>query len=353
MFATLVVIAMALAPHLPMVDGSSPADGLGLEPTTVTPSPVLLPAGGIPATAPSDGPSPGRPPFRAPVIPSGAALGGAALALSAVARHRRRDDEPLYVVVHGHGGSAGDFDRLLASMGVPAGRVRAFDYRTVARADSSADASRRVSTAGAASSLDALIRALAVRHDNIYTIHHSRGGAVGVEMIAALDAGERQAIPAYRGAALLDPAIATGAMGWLQRLGGPIPAIPDNGGFDPSRCSVDSCHDVRSGLGEESGVKVVAIRNPDAVVTNFTDRPSRLRTLDLVDDGEPTALASWWSLPAFVARVFEAHGSVLHHAAVSDCVLAESTTAGPCAWKGHRRLPKVWWGRGRTTNLVR
>lgn len=355
MFGTFLAIALTLAPYLQtgeeVVPMGDPAAGLGLDPTIVSPSPIGLPAGDIPA--PSPDPLSDRSPFGAHGIPVGGALGGAALALSAVARHRRRDDDPYYVVVHGHGGSPEDFDDLLTSMGVPPDRVRAFDYRTAARAGSSAEASRRVSTSDAALSLDALIRSLSLRHGNIYTLHHSRGGAVGVEMIAALDAGERPPIPAYRGAALLDPAIASGTMGWLQRVGGPVPAIPDNGGFDPSRCTSDGCLDIRKGLGVGSGVKVVAIRNPDAVITNFTDRPSDLRTLDLVDDGKPTALASWWSLPAFAARVFEAHGSVLHHAAVSDCLVAESTGTGPCTWTGNRRLPRVWWGRGRSLNLTR
>jgi hypothetical protein len=155
------------------------------------------------------------------------------------------------------------------------------------------------------------------------------------------------------GAALLDPAIASGGLGWLQRAGGPIDQVPDNGGFDPWRCDALGCRDIRDHLGEPSGIEVVAIRNPDAVVTNFIDRPKGLRVHDLVDDGAPSALSLWWNPVAALKRVFVAHGSVLWHPAVASCISAEIIDVGSCAWKGNRRTPAVLWGRGNGRSLVR
>jgi hypothetical protein len=336
-------LLMFTIPVGPPPGQAAPSDGLGLDPAPVSRS----------AVGPVSVPAPITPPARSPIgAGAGAGLGVVALGFAARDRsRRRRDDEPYYVLVHGDGGSDEDFDELIEAMGVDPLRTIAFDYRTAARGPSSTWSSRRVDTRSAAAALDRLIRAVAVRHSNVYSIHHSRGGAIGVEMIAALDSGERPPISGYRGAALLDPAIASGDLGWLQRLGALAPRIPDNGGFDPIRCDDAGCRDIRAHLGAASGVDVIAIRNPDALITNFIDEPPGLRTLDLVNDGHQTALARWWSIPAFVHRIFEAHSSVRRHPVVAECILAESRRAGSCDWTGASRLPRLWWGRGNTRNV--
>ena len=312
---------------------TTPGDGLVLSPTPVVRSSVHLPAPGPPV-------APGG---------FGAALGMTAIAGGAVLMQarRRRDDEPFYVVVHGNGGSAGDFLPLLDRLGVGSDRVVAFDYLDVGGGSTSTEASRTASTERAAEALDRLIRDLSVDHSNIYSIHHSRGGAVGVSMIGALDDGSRPPIDGYIGAALLDPAIGSGWLGRLQRLGGVSTLLPDNGGFNTQRCTDGTCRDVREHLGDASGVEVIAIRNLDAEVTNFTDRPEGLRVYDLVHDG---GIAARFMLPLSpllsLTRVWHAHASVLEHAAVASCIKAEVAASGSCVWNEGKRREPIWSGGG-------
>jgi pimeloyl-ACP methyl ester carboxylesterase len=271
----------------------------------------------------------------------GAALGVGAIAGGAVLMQarRRKDDEPYYVVVHGNGGSAEDFGLLLDRLGVGSDRVASFDYRDVGGGATSREASRAASTERAAEALDRLIRDLSVEHGNIYSIHHSKGGAVGVSMIGALDDGSRPPIDGYVGAALLDPAIGNGWLGYLQRLGGLSTLLPDNGGFDVQRCTDGECRDVRENLGEASGVEVIAIRNLDAEVTNFRDRPEGLRVYDLVHDGGAPARYLFPVSPLLgFKRVWSAHGSVLEHDAVADCIRAEVAEQGSCVWNDGKRI---------------
>lgn len=302
----------------------APGDGLVLSPTPIVASPIRLPESRTPARRRG----------------LGAALGIGAIAGGAVftQARRRKDDEPYYVLVHGNGGSAEDFARLLDRLGVPSDRVAAFDYRDVGRGSTSREASRAASTERAAEALDRLIRDLALDHSNIYSIHHSKGGAVGVSMIGALDDGSRSPIDGYAGAALLDPAIGSGWLGRLQRLGGFSTLLPDNGGFDVERCTDGECRDVRENLGEASGVEVIAIRNPDAEVTNFRDRPDGLRVYDLVHDGGAPARYLFPVSPLLgFNRIWSAHGSVLEHDAVVDCIEAEVAEQGSCVWSEGRR----------------
>ncbi len=308
---------------------TSPGDGLVLSPTPVVRSAVHLPS-------------------RQPLgVPAGfGAVGGAAtLAAAAVLMHarRRRDDEPFYVIVHGNGGSAHDFDVLLDSLGVTDDRVAAFDYTVVGRGDSSTIASRTTSTERAAEALDDLIRQLSVDHANIYSIHHSKGGAVGVTVIGNLDDGTNPPIDGYVGAALLDPAIAGGMLGRLQSAGGFSSWIPDNGGFDATRCTDGACRDVRENLGQASGVEVMVIRNPDAEITNLRDDPDGLRVFDLENDGGIAAryLAPLSPLLAF-KRIWHAHSSVLEHEAVSACIKAEVAEPGSCVWDDSTKRHPVW-----------
>lgn len=307
----------------------APGDGLVLSPTPVVRSAVRLPQQTTPRSH----------------APLGAALGVTGVAAAGVVAIRRskRDDEPIFVVVHGDGGSSDDFDRLLEMMGVDPSRVIAFDYLAVGSGGSSTEASRTASTERAAEALDTLIRDLARDHGNIYSLHHSRGGAVGVTMIGALDDGTRPPIDGYVGAALLDPAIASGWLGALQRIGGISGWIPDNGGFSVDRCKDGTCRDVRENLGAASGVEVIAIRNLDAEVTNFRDNPPGLRIFDLVHDGG-IAARYWVPIsPLFaIKRVWSAHTSVLEHEAVAACIAKEVSAPGSCTWDDRRRTTAVW-----------
>ncbi len=330
----LVLAGLLLAVPADMPDDPiAPGDGLVLSPTPIVRSAVRLPRSSTPSSAGGLG-----------AVAGITAIAGGAVLLQS---RRRRDEEPFYVLVHGNGGSPTDFDRLLERLGVTSDRVAVFDYLTIGGGRSSTEASRTVSTERAAEALDQLIRDLSVEHGNIYSIHHSKGGAVGVSMIGALDDGSRPPIDGYVGAALLDPAIGSGWLGRLQRLGRVSPLLPDNGGFSVERCTDGECRDVRENLGDASGVEVVAIRNPDAEVTNFWDRPTGLRVYDLVHDGGVPArfLLPLSPLVALV-RVWQAHGSVLEHEAVAECIKAEVASPGSCVWDdGERRVP-VWSGVG-------
>lgn len=300
------------------VDLPSPGDGIGLAPNpiehmTSTTGPTRSPA--VPVSVP---------------FPVSA---GVAVATVGVGYRRRRED-PLVVLVHGDGGSLEDFEYLVDALRLDPDRVVAFDYSDVDGGASSTESSHTVPTDAAAASLDALLRDLAEDNANIYSIHHSRGGSVGAEMIADLDAGERPPIDGYRGAALLDPAIADGGLGMLQSVGAGSSVvarlIPDDGGFDPIRCSDDGCRDVRDHLGEASGIAVVAIRNPDAEVTNFIDEPEGLRVFDLPDN-KVRALLYALVNPLFGwKRITEAHSSVLTSDAAVGCVAAEIERPGSC-----------------------
>ena len=183
-------------------DGLVPGDGIALDPVAPVVSRIDLPRG---ADAP----------LRSPVPVGFGGLGAISVLGAAVVadRRRRRSMEPLFVIVHGNGGSASDFDPLLDQMGVESSNVVAFDWRSALAAPTSTGASQVASTEVAAVELDALIRRLSLDYGNIYSIHHSKGGAAGVAMISALDDGTRPEIDGYRGAALLDPAIAVGPVG--------------------------------------------------------------------------------------------------------------------------------------------
>lgn len=331
MFLMLVAGVLLAVPPGAFDEPAVPGDGLILSPTPIVRSQVRLPQQTTPVSP----------------APFGAAVGAAAIAAGAVVvtRRSKRDDEPFFVVVHGNGGSSGDFDQLLAMLGVPPHRVVAFDYLDVGGGATSTEASRTASTERAAEALDTVIRELARDHSNIYSMHHSRGGAVGVTMIGALDDGTRPHIDGYVGAALLDPAIGSGLLGSLQRIGGFHSLLPDNGGFNVERCTDGLCRDVRENLGKASGVEVIAIRNLDAEVTSFRDEPVGLRVLDLIYDGGVPA-RYLLAIDPIVAlkRVWQAHASVLEHEAVADCIAEEVAEPGSCLWNDGRRSRPVWRG---------
>lgn len=324
------LMVMALAANQPTLpDDATPAAGIGL-----APNPIVRPVVGS-DTDRSSSPSKGGPSLPVPVGIPAIVAGGGVLAIGTT---RRRRTDPLVVVVHGDGGSPDDFDYLTATMGIPPDRVVAFDYSSVDGGSSSTDSSHSVRTTDAAQQLDAMIRSLSEDNANIYSIHHSRGGAVGAEMIADLDEGVRPPIDGYRGAALLDPAISSGVLGAIQSLSGtdalPITWIPDDGGFDPIRGQGADRRDIRTNLGEASGIEVVTIRNTDAVLPNFWDRPEGLRVYDLPDN-RPSAI--WYGLvnPLFgMFRSRQAHASVLVSPDVADCLGREVAAPGTCTGLG-------------------
>ncbi len=342
----IIVAAISLAVPLSTTDAVAlvPGDGVGLDSVSPAVSRVHLPA----PTAP---PNPTPRPYGFGGLAGMAVLGGAVVTRRST--RRRRSTEPVYVLVHGYGGSPSDFDDLLALLGVDRSDTVAFDYRDVVARSTSGDASKVAGAEEAARRLDDLIRGLSSRYENIYSLHHSKGGAVGVSMIASLDDGTRPPIDGYRGAALLDPAIGSGLVGSMQRLGSFARVIPDNGGFDPIQCRAGTCRDTREHLGEASGVEVIAIRNPDALITNFTDEPEHLRVYDLINDGGGSAMFSLWSPVAFAGRIAEAHRSVLEDWAVADCIKAEVARSGSCVWKGSTSGRRPIWGSGNAKNVMR
>ena len=306
--ATAVLLSVPISDTEP----ASPAGGLGLSPNPIA-------RGDRAAPQPSRSGLPVSLPFAGVAV---TAVGSAAI------YRRRRDDSPLLVVVHGHGGDAENFDQLIDMMDIDGARVAAFDYSLADGGSDSTSSSRSVPTAEAAVALEAFMRQLAVTNSNMYSLHHSKGGAVGVSMIASLDDGSHPPIDGYQGAALLDPAIASGFVGELQSSGQGHWWLPDDGGFNPIRCTDVGCTDIRHHLGESAGVEVIAVRNRDAVVTNFTDRPDGLRVFDL-HDGLPNALL-YGGL--FLPRIIQAHNSVLTHQDVANCVKAEVSLPGSCEW---------------------
>ncbi len=326
----------------------NPGDGLGLAPTPVVTSPVAVGSRETRALR-----TPPTRDHRKPWVPPVPAVAIAAAGAPLSPSRRRRDHEPIYVLVHGNGGSHRDFDPLMRAMEVDTSRVVAFDYRTVSPGPSSTSVSQSVHTNDVATALDQLLRELSTDHANIYSIHHSKGAAAGVVAISALDDGRRPRIDGYRGAALLDPPIARFPLGPLQRLGRPFRWVPDNGGFDPVHCDDRGCRDVREHLGRSAGVEVIVVRNPDAEFTNFRDEPKGLRVYDLEYDGKPSAWASWWNPVGMVRRVFEAHSSVLSHRSVADCIREEVAKLGSCQWDGAPRKRRRYAGGGGGRNLVR
>jgi hypothetical protein len=148
-------------------------------------------------------------------------------------------------------------------------------------------------------------------------------------------------VDAVVGATILDPPISRGPLGLLQSLGWLHGDTADDGLFDPVRCGWSGCRDLRDGLGERSGVEVVIVRNPDAVFTNFRDRPDGVRVYDL-DDGGGSMLGRFPSLAGMWKRMGEAHESVLHDDTVADCIAAEARRTGSCVWPTPERGVSLW-----------
>lgn len=333
MGAATLVLLLAVSAQVTQRADVSPGDGLTLAPVHVEEgAPALV----VPRSSPRPGPA------MPPALGTALLAAGAAAGRRMMRRRRRPDDDPVFVFVHGHGGTHTDFDDLIERMSLPPEQVRVFDYRYVWADPDEHTAALWAKTDRAAEALHAFIGAVGQEHDNVYLVGFSKGGAVITEMLADWDEQPRRSVRAVRGAALLDPPIATGAHGMLQRLGYFVGEVADNGGFDPSRCSWLACRDVRSGLGSRSGVAVLAIRNPKAVLTNFRDLPPGLRVYDLADPG-PAAFSDPSDLSGAFRRMSEAHNAPLHSDEVAECLLAEASDPGSCGMRSARQeRPQVF-----------
>lgn len=279
-----------------------------------------------------DAPSDGQP---VSPLPGVVGLGAMAAALAALARREdlspgdglSLDAPPLVVFVPGHGQQSGEvaFADLIADMGIDGESVRHFDYRLVTGGSSASEASEDVGIDDAASALNTYVAGAAGGGRDVYLVGFSKGGATIAEMIADWDGGGWGPARSVVGAALLDPPISPGALGWLQSVGRRWGSIPDDGGFDPVECDFlgFGCVDRRDHLGESSGIDVIVVRNPKAVVTSFGDDPDGLRVYDAADSG-PTIPAQLMRNPlALPGRIAEAHDAVLHDREVADCLMAE------------------------------
>jgi hypothetical protein len=256
-------------------------------------------------------------------------------------------EENLVVFVPGHGQGSGQqaFDDLVDLMGLEPENARFFDYRLAGGWADHRMASEQLSVRDAASSLNSYLGAVAEDGRPIYLVGFSKGGATIAHLIAAWDDGAYGPSDSVAGAALLDPPLAAGSLGWAQSAGRFWGFVPDDGGYDPVRCDFMwfGCDDARDNLGGPSGVDVVVVRNPRAGVTSFSDFPEALRIYNAVDDG-PGLWDQLWRNPfGLPARISQAHEAVLDDPNVARCLVAEMWDPGSCDLPRHQpfRYP-VW-----------
>jgi hypothetical protein len=319
--------------------------GLGLLPGDVPPPPDPGSRSGGVVDAPAP-PQPARP--ASPAVPL-AAVGLAGVILAQSNRRGRdagsdlspgaalglRPPPDLRVVfVPGYGDPHAStvFRRFVEMAGIDPANARYFDYRWGSPIDDHRMAARLVSVDFAARSLNSFIAGVAADGHPVYVIGFSKGGATVAHLVAAWDRGLQGPGDSVVGAALLDPPIASGPMGWLQSAGRMWSGIPDDGGYDPIRCGFLRlvCTDTRIGLGRPSGVEVIVIQNPKAAITNVVTPPPGLRVVDIPDDG-PGVLEQIRRNPvALPSRISEAHTSVLRNPRVAECIVAEMWSPASC-----------------------
>jgi hypothetical protein len=317
--------------------------GLGLLPTE-TPTPPPASPGHTSTPAPPSGPKPSMPASSLAAI----ALAGAAVLSHSNRRGRSGIPEPapgdalglrpppdvrvVFVPGHNDPQAATVFQRLVDFAGIDPGNVRWFDYRWITGIDDHRLASRLVPVDVAAMSLNSFLAGVAAGGHPVYVVGFSKGGAAMAHLIAEWDRGLPGPSDAVVGAALLEPPIASGVTGLLQSIGRFWGAIPDDGGYDPLRCTVLRvvCTDTRVGLGGVSGVEVIIIQNPKAGVTNVGVPPPGLRVVQAPDDG-PGILQQIIRNPVLLpSRISDAHKAVLRDPKVADCIVAEMWSPGSC-----------------------
>ena len=310
-----------------------------------------LSLGGGLGLAPDDPPSvsgPSGPSVPAPITPPGPAappIFAVAISAAALAILSRRPGsspgdalglrpppEARVVFVPGHGNRHAEivYRQMVENMGLDQEAARYFDYRLVTGHDDHQVAARLASAEATAWALNSYLAGVAAEGHPVYVVGFSKGGAALALLISWWDEGRPGPAGAVRGAALIDPPIASGSLGQLQSLGRFWGAIPDDGGYDPVSCSFMRffCHDTRAHLGRASGVEVVAVRNPNAAVTNFSDAPAGLRIFDAGDDG-PGPLEQVWRNPAALpGRISQAHNFPLQDPRVARCIVEEMWAPG-------------------------
>ncbi len=225
------------------------------------------------------------------------------------------------------------FAELIELMGLDPEDVRYFDYRWVTGQSDPVAASQRAPVGPAAGALNAFLAGVGAEGDPIWVVGFSKGGATVAKLLAMWDGGAHQPPADVQGAVLLDPPLAGGMLGELQSVGTLVGWLPDDGGYDPVECAFlgFGCRDTRVGLGDNSGVEVLVIRNPLAGVTNFSDRPDGLRVVDAPDDGLGPLGQLFENPLALPGRISDAHESVLSDPAVALCILEEMDEPGSCS----------------------
>jgi hypothetical protein len=321
--------------------GLSPGDPADSVPPVTTP------------TQPAESPEPSTP---EPAVPGVIGLGALAAALALLQRREgeispaaglglQPPPDPIFVFVPGHGQPPGNvaFGDLVALLGVDEESVRYFDYRWSGGTNSHAESSEHVPIDDAAASLNAYLAGIASQGRDMYLVGFSKGGATVAELVADWDEGRWGPSRSVVGAALLDPPIAAGLLGRLQSIGRHVGPIPDDGGYDPVRCTFlgFGCSDSRAHLGEKSGVNVIVVRNPQAAITSFGDVPGSLRVYDASDGGR----GPWDQLLhnpfTLVGRLSEAHESALGDPHVAACIMAEVRRPGSCDLPQRRSRPPL------------
>jgi len=317
---------------LTVVLSVTPGEGLGLSTGPEQPDP---PSGSVPSA-----PSP-----SGPMAPLGAAMiGGAAVALAMKLRAERASAGPpivVFVAGHGNGSPETTFEDLVAMTGIDPEDARYFDYRWATAQQDPRSASQDAPIDDVVDALTGFLAGVSGEGRPIYVIGFSKGGAAIAGMLAEWDSEPELAIDGVTGAALLEPPIAKGLQGELQSLGRFVGFIPDDGGYDPMKCSMAGlvCRDTRKNLGKAAGVSVTVVRNPKAGITTFGDHPEGLAVYSAPDEGDDfwtTLLSQPWDLPD---RVSEAHESVLRSQDVADCIAAEIAAPGTCGLPESGRQP--------------
>ena len=281
-----------------------------------------------------------------PALPDLGFLTGVASALLAAvrdaAKSKRREVTPSawggvpadlnVVFVGGHGSElAGTFDEIIAALHLQSDQIHHFDYRWVESVDSHASATRDATNDEIVDGLNGFLAGLATTGQPIYLVGFSKGGAAIAGLLKEWDHHPQQAIDSVIGAAMLEPPISRGFVGWLQSP--PLSSFPNDGGYNPMECGVLSffdCTDTRASLGRMAGVDVVAFRNSHSNITNFRDSPPGLRVYDF-DMPEPSGEG--------IRYIGQAHADVLFSSAVAACLIDEMNQPGACRWHDHQLLP--------------
>jgi hypothetical protein len=247
----------------------------------------------------------------------------------------------VFVAGHGNGSARATFADLVDKMGIDPSDARFFDYRWATGQADATSASQDAPIDDVVDALTGFLAGVAAEGRPVYVVGFSKGGAAIADMLADWDEAPQAAVAGVTGAALLEPPISNGLHGKIQSLGRFVGFIPDDGGYDPVRCTWGGllCRDTRENLGKAAGVDVAVIRNPKAGITTFGDHPKGLAVYSASDEGPDfwdVVLGKPWEAPGRAGR---AHESVLHSQDVADCITSEMETPGSCGLPVSGRQP--------------